>query len=151
MLHFWGQDQFLTAKKGRQVLLSWPQLFSTSKSLTQVQIKIHKCKTAVWLLKREFWRELQNLSCLDCLGDLPPCTILCRYLTAITQRTKTGRVICGVTGVSSVLRVEISYPEDGGNGLLQNVGNFLPDYQLSHPRRQWFSQSLPQEPQLPQF
>jgi hypothetical protein len=35
--------------------------------------------------------------------------------------------------------------EEGGSAFLRNVGNFLPDYTASRPRRYYLSQSLPPE------
>jgi len=44
------------------------------------------------------------LSCLDCLGGLPPCVMLSRNLPVVNSEKKESSVICGVTGAFSIFR-----------------------------------------------
>jgi hypothetical protein len=53
----------------------------------------------------------------------------------VTPSTLVDGHPCFGESVASLFRVE-EFPEDGVSMFSQNVGNDLPDYMVSHPRRQ---------------
>jgi hypothetical protein len=94
------------------------------------------CETLIAIVQSRGWARTRN-GCSSCKGRL--CLV---RSNGRGENRNEGRYLPS-------FRAQLTHrPNDGGSKLLWNVGQYLPDYTVLHPRRQPSSYSSPWEPRI---